>query len=348
MTEPLEQLRRLVRVASVSGAEEAVAGELEGVMRDAGLEARRAGRNVYARLGEGGRTLLLVSHSDTVPVGEGWTRPADGSLLEEGRLYGRGSNDAKGPLTAMVLGAARAYAKDAPAGRVVVAATCEEETSNRGIAELLPVLGPVDAAVVGEPTGLRPAVAQKGLLLLEVTAKGKAAHAAWGVGVNAVHAAARDIVALSELSFDRVHPVLGLPTLQVTQVEGGTRHNVIPERCKLVVDIRTTPAYSPGELTALVRAKVKGDVFVRSERLKSVDVDPAHPVVRAALAARPGAEAFGSPTVSDWAFLAGIPAVKAGPGDSRRSHTADEYLTAAELEEGVRFYEDLIRRYHAG
>ena len=348
MTQVLEQLRRLVSTASVSGSEEAVAGELEGVMRDVGLKSQRAGRNVYARLGEGGKTLLLVSHLDTVPVGEGWTKPADGSLVEDGKLYGRGSNDAKGCLTAMVLGAARAYAKDAPAGRVVVAATCEEETSNRGIAELLPLLGPVDAAVVGEPTGLQPAVAQKGLLLLEVTAKGKAAHAAWGVGVNAVHAAAKDITALAELTFDRPHPVLGLPTLQVTQVEGGIRHNVVPDRCKLVVDIRTTPAYTPGELTELVRARVSGEVTVRSERLKSVDVDPRHAVVRAALAARSGAAPFGSPTVSDWAFLAGIPAVKSGPGESKRSHTADEWLAVSELEEGVRFYEDLIRRYHAG
>ncbi|TPW20989.1 MAG: M20A family peptidase [Elusimicrobia bacterium] len=348
MSDSLDALRRLVSTASVSGGEEAVAGELEGVMRDAGLKSERLGRNVLARLGEGGKTLLLVSHLDTVPVGEGWSKPADGSLVEDGRLYGRGANDAKGCLTAMVLGAARAYAKDAPAGRVIVAATCEEETSNKGIAELLPHLGSVDAAVVGEPTGLEPAVAQKGLLLLHVTAKGRAAHAAWGVGVNAVHAAAKDILALAETTFDRAHPLLGLPSLQVTQVEGGTRHNVIPDRCRLVVDIRTTPAYAPGELVALVRGRVKGEVEVRSERLKSVDVDPAHPVVRAALAARPGAKAFGSPTVSDWAFLSGIPAVKAGPGDSRRSHTADEWLGVSELEEGVRYYEDLIRRYHAG
>ncbi|TBR18472.1 M20/M25/M40 family metallo-hydrolase, partial [bacterium] len=288
MSDPLEVLRRLVSTASVSGGEEAVAGQLEGVMRDSGYKPQRAGRNVFGRLGEGGKTLLLVSHLDTVPVGEGWTKPADGSLLEDGKLYGRGSNDAKGCLTAMVLGAARAYAQDAPAGRVVVAATCEEETSNKGIAELLPLLGDVDAAVVGEPTGLEPAVAQKGLLLLHVTAKGRAAHSAWGVGVNAVHAAGKDIVALSETKFDRVHPVLGVPSLQVTQVEGGTRHNVIPDRCRLVVDIRTTPYYPPAELVAIVRERVSGEVEIRSERLKSVDVDPGHPVVRAALAARPG------------------------------------------------------------
>ncbi|MBI5202102.1 MAG: M20/M25/M40 family metallo-hydrolase, partial [Elusimicrobia bacterium] len=318
---------------------------VEGELSALGLEPVRVGRSVYAVLGKGGKLLMLNSHLDTVPAGEGWSVPAAGKRVGS-RLYGRGANDAKGCVAAMMLGAAKAYAEAPPAGRVVLAFGCEEETSNKGIADLMSALPSPDAAVVGEPTGLAPAVAQKGLLLLEITAKGRSAHAAWGGGVNAVHAAAKDILALSSLSFDRVHPVLGKTTLEVTQVKGGERHNVIPDRCTLVVDIRTTPAYAPEELVAAVKAAVGGEVSVRSQRLQSVDTPQDHPIVSAAVSAG-GGTPFGSPTASDWAFLKGIPAVKAGPGDSRRSHTPDEYLEIAELEAGVAFYEGLIRKFHA-
>jgi acetylornithine deacetylase len=189
-------------------------------------------------------------------------------------------------------------------------------------------------------------VAQKGLLLLNIISKGVSAHAAWGGGVNAVHAAAKDILALSAVCFDREHPVLGRLSLQVTQVEGGKRHNVIPDRCQLVVDIRTTPDYAPEEIVDMVRGVVKGDIEVRSKRLRSVATPLDHPIVRAALAANPNGKPFGSPTASDWAFLQDIPAVKAGPGDSRRSHTPDEFIEVQELEAGVGFYERLIRAYH--
>lgn len=348
MTDAAQLLRDLVRIPSESGSEDGVLELLEAEFRALGLSPARAGRSLYAVLGEGGDLLLLNSHVDTVPVGEGWTKPPLGAELADGRLYGRGSNDAKGCVAAMLLGAARAYAKNPPQGRVALAFGCEEETTNRGIADLLAHLPKPDAAVVGEPTGLRPAVAQKGLLLLTVTAKGRSAHAAWGGGVNAVHTAAKDILALASVSFEREHPILGRPTLQVTQVQGGERHNVIPDRCKLVVDIRTTPSYAPEEIVALVERTVEGEVEVRSRRIQSVDTPVEHRIVRAALTANPRAEPFGSPTVSDWAFLKGIPAVKAGPGDSRRSHTPDEYLTISELEQGVEFYERLVRAYHEG
>ncbi|MBI4349192.1 MAG: M20/M25/M40 family metallo-hydrolase [Elusimicrobia bacterium] len=346
MSEPASFLERLVGVPSESGREDAAADLVEAELRALGLAPKRVGRSVHATLGSGGGLLLLNSHLDTVPAGEGWTRNPLGERTG-GRLYGRGANDAKGCVAAMLAGAVRAYARTAPGGRVCLAFGCEEETSNRGITELMAELPAPDAAVVGEPTGLAPAVAQKGLLLLEVTAKGRSAHAAWGGGVNAVHAAAKDILALAAVSFDREHPVLGKPSLQVTQVQGGERHNVIPDRCRLVVDIRTTPDYAPEEIVALVERAVGGEVSIRSRRLQSVDTPVGHPIVRAAVAAG-GGEPFGSPTASDWAFLKGIPAVKAGPGDSRRSHTPDEYLELSELEGGVAFYERLIRAYHEG
>jgi acetylornithine deacetylase len=339
-------LQDLVRLPSPSGKEEAVVARLEAEFRTLGWTPEVRGRNLTALLdGGAGPLLMLNSHTDTVPVGAEWTKDPLAAEIVDGRIYGRGSNDAKGCLTAMVLGAARAFATDAPKGRVLLAATCEEETLGQGLETLLPSLPRPDAAVVGEPTGLQPAVAQKGLIVLEIEAAGRSAHAAWGGGVNAVEAAARDVLALSGLSFDRAHPALGAPSLNVTQISGGERHNVIPDRCRLVVDVRTTPDYAPEEIVARVREAVGGEVRVRSSRLGSVSTDPAHAVVRAALAANPGAVPYGSPTLSDWVFLKGIPTVKAGPGESRRSHTPDEYLEVRELEAGVAFYEALIRRY---
>lgn len=341
-------LQDLVRIPSESGQEEAVVARLAEAMRSLGLSPEVRGRNLLATLDGGeGPLLLLNSHTDTVPVGLGWTVDPLSAALVDGRIYGRGSNDAKGCVSAMLLGAAAAFRSRAPKGRVLLAFSCEEEVLGQGLEKLLPELPRPDAAVVGEPTGLSPAVAQKGLLLLEVTAAGRSAHAAWGGGINAVEAAARDVLALGRLTVPGEHPVLGKTSLHVTQISGGARHNVIPDSCKLVVDIRTVPSVSPEEIIALVKRSVEGQVSVRSNRLPSVETDPAHPIVRAALAANPAGRAYGSPTLSDWVFLKGIPAVKAGPGDSTRSHTPDEYLEVAELEAGVAFYEGVIRRYFA-
>ncbi len=344
----VELLRDVIRIPSESRNEDAVVARLKSAMLELGLSPKVTGRNLTATLDGGdGPLLLLNSHTDTVPVGQGWTRDPLAANIEDGKIYGRGSNDAKGCLIAMILGASRAFKTNAPKGKVLLAASCEEEVLGQGLEVLLPTLPRPDAAVVGEPTGLKAAVAQKGLLLLEITAMGRSAHAAHGGGVNAVEAAARDVLALSRLSIDGEHSALGKTSLHVTQITGGDRHNVIPDRCKLVVDIRTTPAVSPEAIIALVKETVEGVVAVRSNRLGSVETDPSHPIVRAALAANPAGRAYGSPTLSDWVFLKGIPTVKAGPGDSKRSHTPDEYLEVAELEEGVLFYEKLIRSYFA-
>lgn len=344
----VDLLRETIRIPSESRNEGAVVARLESAMRELGMAPTVSGRNLTAMLDGGdGPLLLLNSHTDTVPVGQGWTRDPLKADIEDGRIYGRGSNDAKGCLVAMLIAAQKAFATNAPKGKVLIAATCEEEVLGQGLEVLLPALPRPDAAVVGEPTGLKAAVAQKGLLLLEIIAHGRSAHAAHGGGVNAVEAAARDVLALSRLVLDTEHPALGKATLQVTQISGGERHNVIPDRCRLVVDIRTTPSVSPEEIIALVKKTVEGEVVVRSNRLGSVETDPAHPIVRAALAANPAGRAYGSPTLSDWVFLKGIPTVKAGPGDSKRSHTPDEYLEVAELEAGVEFYEKLIRSYFA-
>lgn len=342
----LDLLTEVVRIPSESKNETAVVARLESAFLELGLKPSVTGRNITATLDGGdGPLLLLNSHTDTVPVGAGWTRDPLKAAVEDGKLYGRGSNDAKGCLVAMILGAKKAFTTNAPKGRVLIAATCEEEVLGQGLETLLPSLPRPDAAVVGEPTGLNAATAQKGLLLLEIFAKGKSAHAAHGGGINAVEAAARDVLALSKLAINGEHPYLGKTSLNVTQISGGERHNVIPDTCKLVVDIRTVPSVSPEEIIRVVQSAVEGEVRIRSNRLGSVETDPSHPIVKAALAANSGGRAYGSPTLSDWVFLKGIPTVKAGPGDSKRSHTPDEYLEVAELEAGVLFYEKLIREY---
>lgn len=343
----LELLRELVGIPCESGQEDRVVARLEFLMAELGFKPIRSGRNLHAFLGSGGPLLLLNSHTDTVPVGENWTKDPYGKDMIDGKLYGRGTNDAKGCLVAMIIAAKKVFENDPPRGRVCLAATCEEEINGKGLETLIKTLPKPDAAVVGEPTGLNPAVAQKGLLILEVTAKGRSAHAAWGDGENAIKKACIDVLALSKLSFGKVHPALGKPSLAVTQISGGTRHNVIPDRCKLVVDIRTTPNYEVDEIVAQIKDATKSEVSVRSSRLGAVATAMEEPIVKAALAANPKAQPYGSPTLSDWVFLKGIPTVKAGPGDSHRSHTPDEYLTAAELEEGVAFYEKLIRSYFA-
>jgi len=344
----VDLLQEVVRIPSESKQEEAVVNYLHSAMLELGMTPKLSGRNLTAMLDGGeGPLLLLNSHTDTVPVGQGWTRDPLAANIEDGKIYGRGSNDAKGCLVAMILGAKRAFATNAPKGKVLLAASCEEEVLGLGLEVLLPTLPRPDAAVVGEPTGLKAAVAQKGLLLLEIINMGRSAHAAHGGGINAVESAARDVLALSKLIIPGAHTALGATSLHVTQISGGDRHNVIPDRCKLVVDIRTVPSVSPEEIIALVKNTVEGEVMIRSNRLGSVETDISHPIVKAALAANPAGRAYGSPTLSDWVFLKGIPTVKAGPGDSKRSHTPDEYLEVAELEAGVDFYEKLIRAYFA-
>ncbi len=356
--EVTDLLRALVTTPSPSGEEAAVAALFAGWLAARGGRPETDGRNVWALLAPadgdpGAPTLLLLSHLDTVPVGEGWTRPPLAAHTEPGpdgaRIYGRGSNDAKGCLAAMAA-AALALRDEGLPGRVLLVAAAEEETGRPGgFADLLPRLPRFDAAVVGEPTGLVPVSAQKGMLALDAVARGRQAHAARPEeGRNAVHVAARAVVALEGLRLDRPCPELGAPTAQVTVIAGGERRNVIPGSCSFSIDVRTTPAYAPEELVALIGGALGPEVelSVRSDRLRAQATDPADPILRAAAAAT-GREPVGSPTVSDWAHLRGTPAVKLGPGESPRSHTPDEYVTVGELERGVAVYRELARRWFA-
>jgi len=281
-----------------------------------------------------------------VPACDGWSADPLKPWWAGDRLFGLGANDAKGCVAAMVLAALALHKRTAPLGaRCVFAFTAGEEVGGKGIQELLPVLGPLDAAVVGEPTGLTVITAQRGMLILRCTARGTAAHVAHAhLGENAVHKAARDIARLEALRFEP-HLLLGEARAQVTMVSGGRAKNQVPDTCEFFVDVRSTPNLDHAAITAQVAAEMESDVEVYSDRYRPVATDCSEPVVRAALAAAGTQGGTGSATTSDWAYLAHLPAVKAGPGDTHRSHRPDEWLSRSELRAGAAFYEKLALNF---
>ena len=351
----------LVRIPSLSHDEAAAADYVEAWARAVpGLDIGRLGDNVWAGLGEGDDLLLLASHLDVVPPSADHPFPPFIPTTRDGRVYGRGAVDAKASGAAMLAALARLSTsgwRPPAGGRLVVALTACEETGggyNGMEAMRQSVFGTslpdVSAALVGEPTELRPCLAQKGLLILTATARGRTAHAARAhLGDNAITRAARDLVALDALTFDRADPLLGLPTATATLVEGGTAKNVVPDRVSFTLDVRSTPAYTHAELAALVGAALESEVSVYSDRLvpcaTPASAAVAHAAGGALSALGMNAEPFGSPTASDWIFLADVPAVKIGPGRSELSHTADEHVEIDQLTRAVDVYAEVARRY---
>ncbi len=341
-------LAALVAIPSITTEEAAIVAYLAGWLREHGLDPRVDDRNIDVRVQgkEPGPTLLFSSHTDTVPVGTGWTVDPFVPEIRGGRMFGRGSNDAKASIAAMAVATVALKLRPPDKGILIFAPTCEEERGRNGLEKFLPSLGPIDAALVGEPTQLQPAVAQNGLLILDLVAQGRAGHAARPhLAVNAIDVAVRDIAALHALKFEPHDPHVGPMTLVVTQINAGTAHNVIPGECRMVVDIRTIPAISPADVIARVRAAVASDVVVRSDRLPPVHTPEGARILDAILQVSPAAVPFGSPTLSDWAHLKGIPAVKIGPGISAVSHTADEWVEIRQVFDAARVYEQVARRY---
>ncbi len=344
---PAELLTLLVGTPSVSGEEGPLADLVQDLLAARGFQVQRQGHNLWFSLGKkSGPRLLLNSHLDTVPPCAGWEGDPFTPVWNGARLQGLGANDAKGCVAALLLSALDLSGQDLD-GEVVVALTAEEETGGKGIATILDQLGPFDGAVVGEPTGLRICAAQRGLLILKCTARGQSGHVANAqmLGAeNAIHKAARDIARIAAMEFP-AHPLLGSQKAQVTQISGGLRRNQVPDACEFFVDLRTSPEQDHDALAAGFQRQLESEVSVHSKRYLAKGTDPAHPIVRAALQAAGKAGPVGSGTTSDWAFLGNIPAVKAGPGDTFRSHTPNEYLTLPELEAGVAFYTQLANAF---
>ncbi len=349
--EVVRLLAEMIRFPSLSHEEGPIADFVETYVTGKGMPVSRHRNNVFFSLGDGPNRLLLNSHLDVVPASDG--HPYDPFLptLSRGKLYGRGSVDAKASGAAMITTLLDlAHEGWSPVGgQVIVALTaCEEEGRGyNGLEDIRPMLPPLHAAVVGEPTSLRPCTAQKGLLILKARASGRTAHAARShLGDNAIERAARDITRLVSHEFSRVHSLLGPTRATVTRIEGGLASNIVPDHCEFTIDVRSTPEYTHGEVVTELRGMLESEIEVHSDRLVPVSTDHDEPIVHACVAASKE-DPIGSPTMSDWLFVRDLPTVKLGPGASELSHTADEHVDIDELVTSVDVYKKVIRNYFA-
>ena len=335
-------LERMVSLPSVSREEKEVADLLENFMKERGKTPHRTGHNLWCispfyRTGR--PTLLLNAHIDTVKPAASWTRDPFRPTREGERIYGLGTNDDGASVVALWQAFCTLSGKEQPYNLIFLA-SCEEEVSGKnGIESALPLLPHIDLALVGEPTGMQPAIAEKGLMVLDCVSTGKAGHAARNEGINAITLAMKDIEWFNTYQFPEKSDFLGPVKMSVTIIHAGTQHNVVPDRCEFTVDIRTNEFYPNEKLFELIKSQVGCEIKARSFRLNSTRTDLQHPFVRRAVMM--GKEPFGSPTLSDQALMH-FPSVKIGPGNSARSHAADEYIGLMEIREAIDMYIKLL------
>ena len=346
--EAITLLQKLIATPSLSGNESDTADILVAELASRGVVVRRHHNNVWA-LSKGfdmyKPTLMLNSHQDTVKPSQNYTRDPFEPTIEAGKIYGLGSNDAGASLVSLVATFCNNYDTTALPYNLLLALTAEEENmGEKGMRAFLPHLDMegivVDMVLVGEPTSMQPAIGERGLVVLDCTAHGKSGHAARNEGENALYKAMVDIERLRNFSFNKISDVLGDIKITVTQISAGTQHTIVPDECRFVVDIRTTDAYSNEEVVELLQEALECEAKPRSTRVRASAIEPTHPLVEAAVAI--GREPFISPTTSDRAIMQGLPALKMGVGESSRSHTADEFVLASEIEEGIAIYQKLL------
>ena len=338
--EAVELLQRLISTPSVSREEHAAADLFEQQVKAWGLPCRRIGNNilVHEDLDPQKPTLLLNAHIDTVKPVSTWTRDPFTPTIEGDRLYGLGANDCGGGLVSLL--AAYRLLRGTTQYNLVYLASCEEEVSGEGGFRMaLPELPKIDVAIVGEPTGMQPAIAEKGLMVIDGTAYGKSGHAARNEGVNAIYEALDDLVWLRDYRFKKESPLLGPTKMTVTVLNSGSQHNVIPDECHFVIDVRTNEYYQNEYLFAFLQKHVKSELKARSFRLSSSHIAVGHPLVMRCI--KLGMNPFGSPTLSDQALMP-FPSLKLGPGESSRSHTADEFICISEIANAIETYCNLI------
>lgn len=338
----VELLKHLIATPSVSRSEEQAANVMEQAIRDLGFQPRREANNVWAldpHFDENRPTLLLNAHLDTVKPVATWTRNPYCPEQDGDVLYGLGSNDCGGGLVSLLQVFAWLTAKEQPYNVIYLVSAEEEVSGKDGISRVLPLLPPVEVAIVGEPTGMQPAIAEKGLMVLDVVAHGTSGHAARGEGVNAIYEALEDLHFLHTHKFRKVSDLLGPTIMNVTMIHAGTQHNVVPDRCEMVVDIRTNEFYQNEFVFEFLKKHLKSEVTARSFRLHSSRIDPQHPIVRRCKSM--GLKPFGSPTLSDQALMS-FPSLKLGPGESSRSHSADEFIRISEIAAAIETYIRLL------
>jgi len=341
--EAIDLLQALIRVPSFSGEENESSRIIDQYLQKYDIQTHKKGNNVWARnayFHSGLPTLLLNSHLDTVRPNKGWTRDPFEPMVEDGTLYGLGSNDAGGPLVSLIATFLFYYDNEDLPYNLVLAATAEEETSGpNGISSILPDLPPLDLAIVGEPSGMTITVAERGHIVLEVTARGRSGHAARDEGINAINKALEDIRWFQTYEFPRESDLLGAVKMSITMIQGGIQANVIPDTCTFVVDIRVPDVYTNEEILEVIREHVVGEVREVSRSLKSSRLPDDHPLIHAARGT--GLEFTASPTSSDQGLL-DVASIKIGPGESERSHTADEFIRLSEIDRGIREFIRLL------
>lgn len=342
VSDAVQLLKKLIATPSVSRNEKDAADIMEQTIRSYGFEPQREANNLWIidpHYDESRPTLLLNAHIDTVKPVASWSRDPFSPDVEDGVLYGLGSNDCGGGLCSL-LQIFRMLTEKPQSYNLIYLASAEEEVSGKdGITRALPLLPHIDLAIVGEPTGMNPAVAEKGLMVLDVIVHGKSGHAARNEGVNAIYEALDDMRWIRDYKFEKVSEFLGPTKMTLTVVNAGTQHNVIPDKCTMLVDIRTNEFYDNEEVYEFIRQHLKSEVKAHSFRLKSSRIDPEHPLIRKCVAM--GMKPFGSPTLSDQALMH-FPSFKLGPGESSRSHSANEFIRISEIRDAIAKYETLL------
>jgi len=341
----VQLLQQLIAAPSFSKEEDKTADIIAAFLKEHGVEPERKLNNLWARnkyFDPNKPTILLNSHHDTVKPNSGYTRDPFEAKIEDGKLFGLGSNDAGGCLVSLISVFLYFYDKQDLKYNFCLAATAEEEISGvNGLELVIPELGKLDFAIVGEPTLMQLAIAEKGLMVLDCTTYGKAGHAAREEGENAIYKALPDIKWFRTFKFPKESEVFGPVKMSVTIINSGSQHNVVPASCVFTVDVRVTDAYRNEEVLEIIREHVSCEVKPRSVRLKPSSIDRDHPIVQAGIAL--GRTTYGSPTTSDQSLL-DIQSIKVGPGDSARSHTADEFIYVNEIKEGIELYIKMLEK----
>jgi acetylornithine deacetylase len=340
----LELLQSLIRTQSFSKEEDPTAVLLSAWLLERGVEVKRDLNNVWAinkYFDESKPTILLNSHHDTVKPNQAYTRDPFEAKIEDGKLFGLGSNDAGGCLVGLLSAFVYFYDKENLKYNFVMAATAEEEISGEnGIAYMQDIMPKIDVAIVGEPTLLDLAIAEKGLVVFDGKVTGTPGHAAHIPNdKNPIFMALKDLEWLNSFEFPKISESLGKVKMTVSQINAGKQHNVVPSELNFVVDCRVTDQYSNSEIAEIIKENTRCDIQPRSLRLNSSSIEPNHELVKAGVSL--GKSTYGSPTLSDQCRLS-CQSVKLGPGDSLRSHSADEFIYVQEVKDGVQFYIDIL------
>lgn len=343
--EAAQLLEDLIRIPSFSREENKTADLIQSFLAGKGVETHRSGNNIWAFASEYNPvlpTVWLNSHHDTVKPNSGYTKDPFSPIYEDGKLFGLGSNDAGGPLVSLIACFCHFIGMNLPFNLLMIASAEEEISGSNGISSLISTLPEAELAIVGEPTQMRLAVAEKGLLVIDAKIKGKAGHAAREEGVNAIYLALEDLEEIRNFQFTKTSPFLGRTKVSCTVIKAGQQHNVVPDLCEYTLDVRVTDAYSLEEALEELQANLKADLYPRSLRLQSSHLPENHLLYRVADIL--DLETFGSPTLSDQALIP-WPSVKIGPGDSARSHSADEFIFLEEIRKGIQGYISILHKY---